>query len=88
MPRGGRVRVRDRLREPDAGWPWRRGCSREAGVGVCSVVGFPLGATTPDVKHYETRRAIFDGAAEVDTVINIGALKSGDFVSSSATSRR
>ena len=45
---------------------------------VCSVVGFPLGATTPDVKHYETRRAIFDGAAEVDTVINIGALKSGD----------
>ncbi len=46
--------------------------------GVCSVVGFPLGATTPDVKHYETRRAIFDGAVEVDTVINIGALKSGD----------
>ena len=45
---------------------------------VCSVVGFPLGATTPDVKHYETRRAIFDGAAEVDTVMNIGALKSGD----------
>lgn len=45
---------------------------------VCSVVGFPLGATTPDVKHYETRRAIFDGATEVDTVINIGALKSGD----------
>ena len=41
--------------------------------GVCSVVGFPLGATTPDVKHYETRRAIFDGAAEIDTVINIGA---------------
>jgi len=46
--------------------------------GVCSVVGFPLGATTADVKHYETRRAIFDGAVEVDTVINIGALKSGD----------
>jgi deoxyribose-phosphate aldolase len=42
------------------------------------VVGFPLGATTPDVKHYETRRAIFDGAAEIDMVINIGALKSGD----------
>jgi deoxyribose-phosphate aldolase len=47
-------------------------------VGVCSVVGFPLGATTPDVKHYETRRAIFDGATELDMVINIGALKSGD----------
>jgi deoxyribose-phosphate aldolase len=45
---------------------------------VCTVVGFPLGATTPDVKHYETRRAIFDGAAEIDMVINIGALKSGD----------
>jgi len=47
-------------------------------VRVCSVVGFPLGATTPDVKHYETRRVIFDGATEVDMVINIGALKSGD----------
>jgi len=42
------------------------------------VVGFPLGATTPDVKHYETQRVIFDGAREVDMVINIGALKSGD----------
>ncbi len=51
---------------------------RGSGVGVCSVVGFPLGATTPDVKHYETRRAIFDGATEVDMVINVGALKSGD----------
>lgn len=51
---------------------------RPHGVGVCSVVGFPLGATTPDVKQYETRRAIFDGATEIDMVINIGALKSGD----------
>lgn len=48
------------------------------GVGVCSVVGFPLGATTPDVKNFETRRAIFDGATEIDMVINVGALKSGD----------
>jgi deoxyribose-phosphate aldolase len=47
-------------------------------VRVCSVVGFPLGATTADVKGYETRRAIFDGAREIDMVINIGALKSGD----------
>jgi deoxyribose-phosphate aldolase len=53
---------------------WLRG----SGVGVCSVVGFPLGATTADVKQYETRRVIYDGAAEVDMVINIGALKSGD----------
>src|SRR5688572_2574973 len=45
---------------------------------VCSVVGFPLGATTCDVKHYETRRAIFDGATEIDMVVNVGALKSGD----------
>lgn len=47
-------------------------------VKVTSVVGFPLGATTPDVKNYETRRALFDGAGEIDMVINVGALKSGD----------
>ncbi len=47
-------------------------------VRVCSVVGFPLGATIADVKEYETRRAIFDGAREIDMVINLGALKSGD----------
>jgi deoxyribose-phosphate aldolase len=51
---------------------------RDTPVKVCSVVGFPLGATTADTKHYETRRAIFDGAREIDMVINIGALKSGD----------
>ena len=49
-----------------------------SGVLVCSVVGFPLGATTADVKGYETQRALFDGAREIDTVINIGTLKSGD----------
>jgi len=49
-----------------------------SGVPVCTVVGFPLGATLADVKAYETRRAIFDGAGEIDMVINIGALKSGD----------
>ncbi|HXW08685.1 MAG TPA: deoxyribose-phosphate aldolase [Vicinamibacterales bacterium] len=51
---------------------------RGTGVGVCSVVGFPLGATTADVKQYETRRAIYDGATEIDMVINVGALKSAD----------
>jgi deoxyribose-phosphate aldolase len=51
---------------------------RGSGVGVCSVVGFPLGATPADVKNVETRRAIFDGATEIDMVVNIGALKSGD----------
>jgi len=48
------------------------------GVPVCTVIGFPLGATYSDVKAYEARRAILDGAREVDMVINIGALKSGD----------
>src|ERR1043166_2004696 len=60
---------------------WVATCARllqGSPVKVCSVVGFPLGATTPDVKHYETRRALFDGAREIDMVINIGALKSGD----------
>jgi deoxyribose-phosphate aldolase len=47
-------------------------------VKVCTVVGFPLGATTSDVKAFESRRSIFDGATEIDMVINIGALKSGD----------
>ena len=51
---------------------------RGANVPVCTVIGFPLGATLPDVKAYEARRAIFNGAREVDMVINIGALKSGD----------
>ena len=54
------------------------GEGHKAATVVCSVVGFPLGATTPDTKHYETRRAIFDGAREIDMVINVGALKSGD----------
>ena len=54
------------------------GLLRGSGVGVCSVVGFPLGATPAEVKNFETRRAIFDGATEIDMVINIGALKSGD----------
>lgn len=61
---------------------WVRLCSemlRGTGVGVCTVAGFPLGANTPDVKAYETRRVIFDGAGEVDMVINIGALKSRDY---------
>ena len=60
---------------------WVAACAhllRGSGVAVTSVVGFPLGATTSDVKHYETRRAIFDGAREIDMVINVGALKSGD----------
>ncbi len=48
-------------------------------VHVCTVVGFPLGATPPEVKAYEAQQAIEDGATEVDMVINIGALKSKDY---------
>jgi deoxyribose-phosphate aldolase len=60
-------------------WVRAAACNlRGTGVPVCTVVGFPLGATLPDVKAYEARRAIQDGAQEVDMVINIGALKSGD----------
>src|SRR5258705_2243486 len=49
-----------------------------SGVPVCTVIGFPLGATLPDVKAYEARRAIMDVAREVDMVINVCAFKSGD----------
>jgi len=48
---------------------------RNAGVTVASVVGFPLGANTPEIKAMEARRALRDGAREIDMVINIGALK-------------
>ncbi len=46
-------------------------------VAVCTVVGFPLGATPPEVKAYEARNALEQGAVEIDMVINIGALKGG-----------
>jgi deoxyribose-phosphate aldolase len=49
------------------------------GVAVCTVVGFPLGATTTDVKVFETREAVAHGASEIDMVIHVGALKSRDF---------
>lgn len=48
------------------------------GVKTCTVIGFPLGANTPAVKAFETKDAIANGAEEVDMVINIGALKSGN----------
>lgn len=46
-------------------------------VKVCTVVGFPLGATTKETKAFEAAQAIDNGATEVDMVINVGALKSG-----------
>jgi deoxyribose-phosphate aldolase len=60
-------------------WVREAACAlRGSGVKVCTVIGFPLGANTPDTKSFEARRAIFDGASELDMVINVGALKSGD----------
>jgi deoxyribose-phosphate aldolase len=53
---------------------------RGSGVKVCTVVGFPLGSTTPTVKAIEARDAIANGADEIDMVINVGALKSGNDV--------
>ncbi|RLC63897.1 MAG: deoxyribose-phosphate aldolase [Chloroflexota bacterium] len=50
-----------------------------AEVAVCSVVGFPLGATTTAAKVYEARQALADGASELDMVIHVGALKAGDY---------
>lgn len=60
---------------------WVRRCAQQlrgSGVRVASVVGFPFGASTPEVKAMEARQAIRDGAREIDLVINVGALKSGD----------
>lgn len=47
-------------------------------VKVCTVIGFPLGANTPETKSFESVNAVTNGATEVDMVINIGALKSGN----------
>jgi deoxyribose-phosphate aldolase len=50
---------------------------RGSPVLACSVIGFPFGATTPEIKAMEARKALRDGAREIDMVINIGALRSG-----------
>ena len=52
---------------------------KETDVKVCSSVGFPFGVTLTEVKAFEARRAVENGACEVDMVINIGALKSKDY---------
>jgi deoxyribose-phosphate aldolase len=61
---------------------WVRLCAdllRGSETRVCTVAGFPLGATTPEVKAFEAARAVAEGATEVDMVMNVGALKSGDY---------
>lgn len=52
---------------------------KDSGVLTCTVIGFPLGQNTSDVKAYETTKSIADGADEVDMVINVGALKDKDY---------
>jgi deoxyribose-phosphate aldolase len=52
---------------------------RGSKVKVCTVIGFPLGATSSESKVYETKIALRDGADEIDMVVNVGALKGGDF---------
>ncbi len=51
----------------------------ESSVKVCTVIGFPLGASTTETKAFETKNAIKNGAQEVDMVMNIGAFKSGAY---------
>ena len=60
---------------------WVSLCARrlsDSKVHVCAVIGFPLGANLTSVKVYDTEKAIEDGAREIDMVVNIGMLKSGD----------
>lgn len=52
---------------------------RGTDVKVCSTVGFPFGASLPEVKAFEATKAVENGAREIDMVMNIGALKSGDY---------
>ncbi len=59
--------------------PLARGLLKDSGVGVCAVIAFPLGATLPEDKAHEAQRVIGNGAAEVDMVINLGALKSESY---------
>ncbi|GGC92121.1 deoxyribose-phosphate aldolase [Thalassobacillus devorans] len=52
---------------------------KDTNVKVCTVIGFPLGANTKEVKAFETKQAIEKGATEIDMVINVGAIKSKDY---------
>jgi deoxyribose-phosphate aldolase len=59
--------------------PLAAGLLKNSGVGVCSVISFPLGAHLPSQKAAETTQVIAAGATEIDMVVNIGALKSGGY---------
>lgn len=59
--------------------PLAAGLLKGTGVKTCTVIGFPLGANTTEVKVFEAKNALENGADELDMVINIGALKSKDY---------
>ena len=52
---------------------------KDSGVKVCTVIGFPLGANTTETKVFEAKKALQDGADELDMVVNLGAVKSADW---------
>lgn len=52
---------------------------KDSEVGITTVVGFPLGANAIETKAFETKKALEDGADEIDMVLNVGALKSGSY---------
>lgn len=61
---------------------WVPFCKKQlegSGVKVCTVIGFPLGANTTETKVFEAKDALHNGADELDMVVNLGALKSGDW---------
>ncbi|HSV55995.1 MAG TPA: deoxyribose-phosphate aldolase, partial [Magnetospirillaceae bacterium] len=73
--------VRHRFHSVCVNASWVGRCARKlggTGVRVCAVVGFPLGAVDSRVKAFEARTAVSHGAAEIDMVMNIGALKAGN----------
>jgi len=57
----------------------RKGNLKDTNVKIVTVIGFPLGANTTEVKVYETQKAISDGADEIDMVINVTKLKDGEY---------
>jgi deoxyribose-phosphate aldolase len=59
--------------------PLAKDLLKDSNIGVCTVVGFPLGMNTPKVKSYEAIEAVDNGADEIDMVINVGALKDKDY---------
>lgn len=59
-------------------WYARKLMLEKSPVIVCSVCGFPLGATTTGTKMHEAREAVSNGASEIDMVMNVGAMKAGD----------